>query len=183
MKELVAIEDVTGSRWKESNDLYHPQIRVLDLKEAIAGGWLEEVNSPKRLGHIKSSFDKDLLKLSEEAPNITLNVEGVMPRKIELWLWVMFALGLQSTGLLFLALASYHWHWSKSSLPVKQYAYPCFYFGPSKRSPSKILRILRIQRACTVSDQSFSPYLLFNSIGNKTIRTSRLEPTHISRFR
>lgn len=217
IKEIIVVEGVPTPEQEHQQDGYQqsPQphesrIQVLSLKEAILGGWLEssELRAFKNVRGNTTYFEEEVQKLSDQAPNITLNVEGATSNTVELWLWVTFGSALQLIGLLFPALISYHWNWSKGSKPAQRYAYPCFLIGssaiilgmilcshviegitaettfaPSKHPPSKILRILRIQRACTVSDQTFPSYMIFNSINNKTIRTSRLESTRVSRFR
>jgi hypothetical protein len=217
IKEIIVVEGVPTpeqehqqDEYQQSPQPYKPRIQALSLKEAILGGWLEssELRAFKNFRGSTTHFEEKVQKLSDQAPNITLNVEGATSNTVELWLWVTFGSALQLIGLLFPALISYHWNWSKGSYPVRRYAYPCFLIGssaiilgmilcshviegitvettfePSRHPPSKILRILRIQRACTVSDQTFPSYMIFNSIDNKTIRTSRLESTRVSRFR
>ncbi|KAF7532962.1 hypothetical protein G7054_g7472 [Neopestalotiopsis clavispora] len=42
------------------------------------------------------------------------------------------------------------------------------------RSPAAKMQVVRLQRACTVSDQHFSSYAIFNDEDNHSIRTSRL---------
>ncbi|KAF3026588.1 hypothetical protein E8E14_014233 [Neopestalotiopsis sp. 37M] len=48
------------------------------------------------------------------------------------------------------------------------------YFGLHESSLRNDMQIVRLQRACTVSDQHFSSYAIFNEKGNHVIRTSRL---------
>jgi hypothetical protein len=217
IKEIIIVEGVHTSEqedqragYPKSSQTHDSRMQALSLKEAILGGWLEssDLRVMRNFRGSTTYFEEEVQKLSDQAPNITLNVEGATSNIVELWLWVTFGSALQLIGLLFPALISYHWDWSKGSQPVQRYAYPCFLIGstaiivgmilcshviegitvestftPSKDPPSKILRVLRIQRACTVSDQTFPSYIIFNSINNKTIRTSRLESTRVSRFR
>lgn len=185
MKELIIIKD-------EDKD-----IRVLDLEGAVAERWLRE-EQPWGI----HDLHMDAKNLATQAPNLALNIEGATSSRRELWLWAVVGILLQSTALTIPALATYYWKLAKASAPVQSYAYPCFVAGtcaiilgtmlcshvieaiteertfqPPIGKVGRIVQVLRLQKACKVSDQSFPPFLIYNKAGNHTIRTSRLRYT------
>lgn len=194
MKEMVLFWD-RGSRPK-----------VYDLASAFRENTVYDPNQP-RLPRGRDLADVD--KLSSQAPNIALNVEGSTSSKTELWIWVIVGVLLQSVALVFPALTTYVWRFPKASSHVQGYAYPSFLIGTlavilgtilcshviegvtversfvarrTSHVPTRV-QVFRLQKACRVSDQTFTPYLILNAPGNEVIRTSRLQVTDSSFFR
>ncbi|KAH7311891.1 hypothetical protein BKA65DRAFT_157187 [Rhexocercosporidium sp. MPI-PUGE-AT-0058] len=141
-------------------------------------------------------------KLLSSAPNIILNVDQAVAPRWELWLFAWIGIIVQLSVLVFGALTTYHWRFEKGGAPIALYGYPCTLAGTLTVSVGLLLcshviegstdecklelrnsdpmddpfrhRILRIQRACIVSEQHFSSYALFNSNTSNFLRTSRL---------
>lgn len=141
----------------------------------------------------------DLDALRDAAPNLALNVRNATAPSWELWCWAAFGILLQALALAFPSVTTYYWKWDKAGGAVPDYGYPCFFLGTvavvagmmacghviegittehefvaTKEGKDRGLRIVKIQKACTVSDQHFSSYALFNEKDNQSIRTSRL---------
>ncbi|KAF2199544.1 hypothetical protein GQ43DRAFT_112995 [Delitschia confertaspora ATCC 74209] len=180
-------------------------VQVLDLEGAVRGGWLHENVGPDQRATLP-----ELRTIDSQAPNIALNIEGSTATKNELWMWAGIGVLLQSVALVVPALATYYWKFRKASASVPRYAYPCFLIGASvvtigallcshviegiteerifepsgdsDHPPGEILYVVRLQKACTVSDQSFRPFLIYNQLGNKSIRTSRMKTTEDPQF-
>ncbi|KAF2011218.1 hypothetical protein BU24DRAFT_495443 [Aaosphaeria arxii CBS 175.79] len=192
-------------------------IQLVDLQHAVMKGWLQEENMPSRtmntgrggsapwselvsVSSSRASYFRDLKDLTEQNPNIALNIDSSTASRKELWTWAIFGVVLQSLALVVPGLATYLWKFPKASEPVQSYAYPCFLIGtcivnlglllcshviegvtlertfcPTPEGEDKILHIFRLQKACSVGDQSFQGFAIFNQPGNKTIRTSRLQ--------
>jgi len=158
--------------------------RVLDINAAVASEILETPVG-----------DDKVPDISNGAPNIALNVRNSTASPIELWIWAIAGTVLQCSALIFPAVTTYYLGWKKGSYAVAAYGYPCFAIGTfavvvgmilcgrviegsttehdfKLRNPQSA-RIMRLQRACTVSDQHFSSYAIFNSPNETRIRTSR----------
>lgn len=143
--------------------------------------------------------------LASQPPNIALNSEGSSSLKKELWWWAFIGIILQLAAIVFPALATYFWEFSKADSDVQDYAYPCFTAGTLavvfgvilcshviegvtdeatfEPTSSAVLQVTRLQLACTVSDQSFESFLIMNPLGNKQVRLSRLSIVRSSRLR
>lgn len=182
--------------------------KVYDLARAFREHMVYEPNQSVGASQEEEAL-ADVDKLSSQAPNIALNVEGSTSSKTELWICVIVGVLLQSVALVFPALATYVWKFPKASSHVQGYAYPSFLIGTLAvilgtilcshviegvtversfvaRRTSDIhtrVQVFRLQKACRVSDQTFAPYLILNAPGNEVIRTSRLQVTDSSFFR
>ncbi len=182
MKELVIVDN---SRARDRT-----KVQVLDLKQAVEEKYL------------RSDVDieaADLKQLSEEPPNLALNVKGSTASPSELWFWAVVGIVLQLICLIVPAMGTYYWQWSKGDRPVSAYAYPCFatgtiavvlglavcshviegstterQFTKSYRKGELIRGVLRLQKSCIVSDQRFSSYAILSPQDDTIIRTSRL---------
>lgn len=138
--------------------------------------------------------------LRDAAPNLALNVRNATAPAWELWTWAVLGVILQVIAVVVPGLATYHWQWTKAGTKLQNYGYPCSLIGtllvvfgtmacghviegvttehtfaPTDWGKKEgEVKILRLQRACTVSDQHFSSYAIFNNADNHSIRTSRL---------
>lgn len=139
--------------------------------------------------------------LENKAPNITLNVKGSVASGAELWAFAVFSTILQSLVLVVSALSVYIWQWRKGSNLVpqdRQYGYPCFLVGTIAVAAGLVIcshviegatteqiwqpvheegtnyQVVRLQKSCTVSEQQFDSYAIFNYSSDPLIRTSRL---------
>lgn len=161
---------------------------VYDLKSAINQNILANTNAEDNAVDI----------LTDAAPNLALNVRNATAGSRELWTWAAVGTILQIIGVVIPGIATYIWQWPKADVKVQSYGYPCFVVGTTlvvlgtmicghviegvtiehkftKHSAhAGKMQVLRLQRACTVSDQHFSSYAIFNDDGNHSIRTSRL---------
>jgi len=180
-------------------------LRVHDLVGAVREGVVYDFNQPPGLS--REYVLAGVNTLSSQAPNIALNVAKSTASKAELWIWATVGAFLQSVALVFPALTTYVWKFSKASSHIQGYAYPSFLvgtltvilgtvlcshviegvtvertFSPRKTSHQEI-QVFRLQKACRVSDQTFSPYLILNAPGNDVIRTSRLRVAESAFFR
>ncbi len=188
MKNLVIV--------KKSEYGGEPRTEVVDLATACRQRWLDSDG----LDISTTGSGKELDELSEAAPNLALNVKNATAPWWELWLWAAVGIALQAAALVVPLLATYRWEWKKAGVPVAPYGYPCFvagtilvivgvmfcghviegitterYFAARPESYAvEVTKIIRLQRACTVSDQHFSSYVISNSPGDLDIRTSRL---------
>jgi hypothetical protein len=144
----------------------------------------------------KDEEQKIIDKLLTSAPNIILNVPEAVAPTWELWTFAWLGILTQLAVLVFGALTTYHWKLPKAGKPIAGYGYPCTFLGTIAVSFGLLLcshviegstdecklqlwnaetrKILRIQRACSVSEQQFSSYALFNSDTSRYLRTSRL---------
>ncbi|KAI0168718.1 hypothetical protein BJ166DRAFT_464016 [Pestalotiopsis sp. NC0098] len=169
------------------------QGKVYDIQTAVDKGIMEDTGSGRHQENYLGS-------LREAAPNLALNVRNATAPAWELWTWAVVGVILQVIAVAVPALATYHWQWTKAGTKVQNYGYPCFLIGtllvvfgtmacghviegvtteytfaPTDWGKKKgEVKILRLQRACTVSDQHFSSYAIFNNADNHIIRTSRL---------
>jgi hypothetical protein len=182
LDEEVEINIASGTRWHQK------KTRILDIDSAVDK---RIVTTPDQLA------PNDLSNISNGAPNIALNVRNATASQTELLAWAVFGTILQLSALAFPAVTTYHMGWKKSGSDIAGYGYPCFATGTiavaigmilcgrviegsttendfqlSRRYPRA--QIMRLQKACTVSDQNFPAYAIFNSPTNLTLRTSRL---------
>lgn len=164
---------------------------VTDLQEAIDS---KVIRNSSRTG-FHNQKPSELRQLADAAPNLALNVKSVS--SLELRIWAAVAILLQSVALAVPALATYHWRWPKGSNPVADYGYPCFFAGSVLLMSGLVLcghviegvttehhfmpvegkcsyEVVRLQRACTVGDQHFKSFALFNPPGDPSIKTSRM---------
>jgi hypothetical protein len=160
--------------------------------------------SSRYLGWILKSREQhdlspeELHKISNEPPSLTLNAQRPSVGPLELWIWVSCGLLLQLGVLAVPALTQYHWKWTEGGGPVAAYGYPCFLIGTlavivgllgcshiiegtttERRfrpgdGQDGITYVVRLQRSCTVSEQHFPSYAIFNPKSDKSIQTSRL---------
>ncbi|RYO88649.1 hypothetical protein DL763_005923 [Monosporascus cannonballus] len=135
--------------------------------------------------------------LNNAPPNLALNITNATASADELWRWAVLGILLQLVGLIIPGLTTYYWHWTKAGTPVQSYGYPCFLIGSvfvilgvlgcghviegktvehefDKGEKALQYRIIRLQGACTVSDQHFPSFAILNAVGDTTLRTSRL---------
>lgn len=103
-------------------------ICVLDLQEAVADGWLQETSANRHDGN-KAKYAEGITRLSNEAPNLALNIKDCTLSKTQLRLWALFGILLQSATLILPGLATYRWKWTKEGSSVASYAYPFFLVG------------------------------------------------------
>ncbi|KAK0634196.1 hypothetical protein B0T14DRAFT_87254 [Immersiella caudata] len=170
-------------------------IVVLDLAKAFSQGLL----SSHGLRAGDASTAKLLGELSEAAPNLALNVKNATATTWELWLWASVGVILQATAMAVPGVSTYFWQWEKAGVPVPQYGYPCFlvgtlmvivgviacghviegittehYFSVQAKRGLAVDKIVRLQSSCTVSDQHFTSFAIYNSEDDLEIRVSRL---------
>ena len=139
--------------------------------------------------------------LENKAPNITLNVKGSVASRVEIWTFAILGAILQSLVLVMSAFSVYHWKRKSGSNLVpedRQYGYPCFVVGTIAVVAGLVLcshviegttteqiwrpvheegtkyQVVKLQKYCTVSEQQFDSYAIFNSASDPLIRTSRL---------
>jgi hypothetical protein len=162
--------------------------KVYDLSSAMKSRILEDTDSEV------NAVDT----LTDAAPNLALNVRNATAGSRELWTWAALGTFIQTIGVVIPGIATYVWQWPKADVKVQTYGYPCFVVGTTlvvlgtmicghviegvttehkftkHHDHTGNLQVLRLQRACTVSDQHFSSYAIFNDEGNHSVRTSRL---------
>jgi hypothetical protein len=183
MKDIILLDEeiqIAGAR---------QPTRVLDISSAVTNKILE-------LEQPSSLTDDEISDISNGAPNIALNVRKSTVSPRELLAWAVFGTMLQLSALVFPAVSTYHMGFKKGGSDIAAYGYPCFAAGTIavivgvifcgrviegstaehnfKVVGSREVQIMRLQRACTVSDQHFSSYAIFNSPNDLTLRTSRL---------
>ena len=170
-------------------------LSVLDLASAFESGLLSSQSLP--VGDAATA--KLLSELSEAAPNLALNVKNATAPAWELWLYASVGVVLQTTAMAVPFLSTYFWQWDKGGAPVPQYGYPCFligtllvilgviacghviegittehYFSAEAKDGVVVDKIVRLQRPCTVSDQHFTAFAIYNREDDSEIRFSRL---------
>ena len=197
MKDLVLLEEP-----QTVNVAHHvggagrlDHTRVLDINTAVTSGIFEKPSS--------LPLDQ-IPDVSNGAPNIALNVRNSTASSTELWIWAIIGTALQISAIAFPALTTYHLRWEKGASPIAAYGYPCFATGTvavvvgmifcgrviegsttehefTRKTPPKTplkkprtAQVMRLQKACTVSDQHFPSFAIFNSAEDCRIRTSRL---------
>lgn len=165
----------------------------------IATGMSKQLIESHDFNHLSITQETAYLEtLRDAAPNLALNVRNATAPSWELWCWAAFGILLQALALTFPGVATYYWKWDKAGSSVPNYGYRCFFLGTvcvmagmmacghviegitteheflaTKKGKDRGLRIVKIQKTCTVSDQHFSSYVLFNERDNQSIRTSR----------
>ncbi|KAF2497800.1 hypothetical protein BU16DRAFT_325830 [Lophium mytilinum] len=170
--------------------------RVLGLVDACSKKYLRE--APNQIVKDMQTYSSVALsELANGAPNITLNIRGSTVSKYELWFYTALGIVCQTVALVIPALGTYYWNWPKGDFPAPSYGYPCYAIGSGliiaglvfcshiieastseqdfiRNKPEPTMQVLRLQRACTVSDQHFGSYAIFNAPGDVCLRTSRL---------
>ncbi|KAK3321371.1 hypothetical protein B0T19DRAFT_466722 [Cercophora scortea] len=152
----------------------------------------------KRRGH--QPTETAVRALRNTAPNLTLNVKAAIVSSSELWQWAGIGVLVQLAALIYPAYPTYYLSWTlKDGAPPTKYGYPFFVIGtlmlvsgmiacghiiegittehhlaPRSGAAAQIKQVLRLQRFCTVSDQRFSSFAIFNSPGDLNIRVSQL---------
>ncbi|KAH7084761.1 hypothetical protein BKA63DRAFT_2219 [Paraphoma chrysanthemicola] len=203
MKDLILLEEsvhinVIGNRNHRQPGALTEPTRVLDISTAVTA-------------HILSKPDalpeEEVPAISNGAPNIALNVRSSTASSKELVVWAMIATLLQTSALVFPAITTYHLGWRKGGAAIARYGYPCFATGTmavivgmifcgrviegsTTEHEFKLLssqslsgaQVMRLQKACTVSDQHFMSYAIFNSPADSSIRTSRRNRMSYSRM-
>lgn len=182
MKDIILLEK---AEYFNEPRLTEPT-RVLDINTAVARGVL-----------LNTTAETDeIADITNGAPNIALNVHNSTASPKELVIWAIISILLQFSALAFPAITTYYLGWKKAGLRVPAYGYPCFAIGTiaivigmifcgrviegsttehdfELQIPKQSVKIMRLQKACTVSDQRFSSYAIFNSSNDTRIRTSR----------
>jgi len=175
-------------------------LAVLDLAAAFQGDLL----SSHGLQAEDAGTAKLLSELSEAAPNLALNVKNATAPAWELWLWASVGVVLQATAIAAPGVSTYFCQWEKAGVPVPQYGYPCFlvgilgviscghviegittehYFSVKASDGLAVDKIVRLQSSCTVSDQHFSSFAIYNSEDDSEIRFSRLNKPEERNYR
>ena len=170
------------------------RMKVLDIATAVEDGVLHSE------GDIP---DKILAELANAAPNLALNVKNATAPQWLLWLCAALGCFLQAAALVIPGLATYFWGWEKAGLPVASYGYPCYLIGSLlvisgvavcghviegvttehyfNTNPERwMTTVVRLQRSCTVSDQHFSSFAIFNEFFDLQVRASRLNDNDYS---
>jgi len=179
-------------------------LAVLDL----AAAFQDDLLSSHGLQAEDAGTAKLLSELSEAAPNLALNVKNATAPAWELWLWASVGVVLQATAIATPGVSTYFWQWEKAGVPVPQYGYPCFlvgtllvilgvipcghviegittehYFSVKASDGLAVDKIVRLQSSCTVSDQHFSSFAIYNSEDDSEIRFSRLNKPEERNYR
>ncbi|KAH7094410.1 hypothetical protein FB567DRAFT_585784 [Paraphoma chrysanthemicola] len=193
MKELVLLEESVQFDLGLTEPSLTEPTRVLDISAAVTAGVLSKPNALP---------EEEVPAISNGAPNIALNVRNSTVSSTELTVWAFIATLLQLSALVFPAITTYHLEWRKGGSAIARYGYPCFATGTiavivgmifcgrviegsTTEHEFKLLskglgsgaQLMRLQKACTVSDQHFMSYAIFNSPDDLNIRTSRLNRT------
>jgi hypothetical protein len=196
MKDLVLMEEPVktgigfGRRRRYTSGPETEDTRVLDINSAVH----IDILSPGLL-----MDDEHLVQISNGAPNIALNVRKSTASTKELVVCATLGTILQIGALVFPGVTTYHLKWTKGGSPIAGYGYPCFAIGTLAVTVGMIFcgrviegsttehefamrgvkegtqpQLMRLQKACTVSDQHFPSFAIFNSPKDLRIRTSRL---------
>lgn len=194
----IGVNSRRGRRRPYARDAETEPTRVLDITSAVSNNILTS-------RHIE---DEELINISNGAPNIALNVRNSTASPRELIAFAVVGTLLQLGGLVFPAVTTYYLKWTKGGSAIAGYGYPCFATGTAAVIVGMIfcgrviegsttehefglsgrdlrlggVQIMRLQRACTVSDQHFPSYAIFNSPEDIRIRTSRLNRVDYSRM-
>lgn len=191
MKDLILLENpitIDNPRQSTQDETIESK-RVLD----IASAYSNRILAPNDID------EEDLINISNGAPNIALNVRNSTASRKELIALAVVGTVLQIGGLIFPAITTYFLKWRKGGSAIAGYGYPCFATGTiavivgvvfcgrviegsttehefdlSRSRDTGRVQVMRLQRACTVSDQHFPSYAIFNSPQDSRIRTSRL---------
>jgi hypothetical protein len=137
--------------------------------------------------------------LTTIAPSLTFTVPGININLKTMWALSIVAVVLQVCIIMIPALATYLWKWPRKDVAVAHYAYGCYaagtvltflglfccgyvversteeytFYPHGEDDKPRVSRILRVQLACNVGSQEFSPYAILNDPADMTIRTSR----------
>ena len=171
------------------------QIYIGDLSDAYNRGVLMSDAE----GYSKTPNKKLAERLTNQPPNLTLNVHGALPGSGELWAFAMVGIALQFVAVAIPALMTYYWGKSKNTKAVEDYAYPTFLLGTCLLVVSMALcsyiieattveqvftptdgytvkNVFRLQLEQNMGDQPFKAYVILNHAEDKGIRTSRYDP-------
>lgn len=196
----------------------HGNKSVNDLAQSLDKGHYEKIKDNSRLtrkldashvgaaeGDEKQHYadeDRETAHLIEnKAPIITLNVQGSVASRAEMWNFAILGTVLQAFVLGISALSVYSWKWKisgNSLLQYGHYGFPCFSVGTIAVIVGLVLcshiiegttteqtwqpiheegtsyQVVKLQKCCTVSEQQFDSYAIFNSASDPLIRVSRL---------
>lgn len=171
--------------------------RIFDISKAVAA-WIIVENELVDYTPLKDKTlnHEAIDELSNGAPNIALNIQNSVTSPQELLMWAIVATILQAGALGFPAVATYSLKWNQGNGAIKTYGYPCFVTGTlavvigiifcgrviegstTEHDFSLIPRVngsvMRLQRSCRVSDQTFKSYAILNSTQDSKIRVSRV---------
>jgi hypothetical protein len=189
MKDIILLRETNGllSHSSISTSSTFVGTLIFDINGAIAEYILQRPESLTK---------EEISDISNGAPNIALNVRNSTVSKRELLAWTVFGTILQISALAFPAVSTYYMDFKKGGSNIAAYGYPCFATGTIaiivgvilcgrviegsttehdfEARLSKKVQFMRLQKACTVSDQHFSSYAIFNSPDDVILRTSRL---------
>ncbi|KAL4886521.1 hypothetical protein BJY04DRAFT_213283 [Aspergillus karnatakaensis] len=138
-----------------------------------------------------------------QAPNLTLSVSNATTPPLATWFFATVGMTVQVSVIVVAGLVTYHWQIPPQGSTIVGYGFPLFVTGTvvlcagiflcsyivethTRETNFKPLhdtldlRIIRIQRACTVGDQRYGSYAIMNGEENNTLRTSRINepPNH-----
>jgi hypothetical protein len=171
------------------------QGEVMGIEGALERG----LYGPERLWY-KTRFD-----LVSGAPNLALNIQD--PKRLALETWVLAVAGhlLQLAVFAVAWLATYRWQLSEVSPDGRSYGYPLYVSGTTLQSAGVLgsayaiqaatiehylryqenqrtgktdVAVVRLQQACTVGDQDFQSFAIFNAFDNPNILFSRRAENH-----
>jgi hypothetical protein len=158
-----------------------------------------ELYGPQRLGY------QTVDSLGSGAPNLALNVQD--PKRLTLETWVLAVAGhlLQLAVFAVAWLTTYRWQLSEVSPDGRSYGYPLYVSGTTLQSAGVLgcayaiqaatieyylryqgnqrtgktgVAVVRLQQACTVGDQDFQSFAIFNAFDNPNILFSRQAEDH-----
>jgi hypothetical protein len=105
MKELIVVTD-------------RSRLRVLNLREAVTDGWLCDARRSFFGDHSLDVYNEELGELenlSEQAPNLALNIEGAVSPSRELWTYAGIGALLQTVAIVIPAISTFIWKFPKAS--------------------------------------------------------------------
>jgi len=96
------------------------------------GKWFEQqtksrtatYSEEKSVQGVEKSAKRSSLSPKSSPPSILLNYHSASGSRLELWMVAAAGLVLQSVVLIFGALVTYKWQWTKAGAPVASYGYP-----------------------------------------------------------
>jgi hypothetical protein len=180
------------------------------LAEAVLKGryapkfFLEERNASIQSWYGMESFSEEKKviaeRLSQEAPNLTLNIRHARAKKFEARLFAIFGILLQALVLAVTGLGAYYWEWQNRGRVPARYGFPCFAVGtagvilgificsyvvdaatveeefcpvPASGFLDSDYRVIRLQIHSKVGQQDFPAYAIVCDENDPLIRTSR----------
>lgn len=178
-------------------------LRLLNVRDAIKSDLI--------IGHHHHD-PEELESINKTASSLSLNVQGTVIPKWEMWFWTIGGFVAYLFTLAFPGLATFYWKWTrKGGATVPVYAYWCFLSGslalmigllacacvvkaathqvtfwPQTRYGTQapvIQQVIRLQLKCQVGSQDFPACVILNKSDNLVIRTSRLSRTFQSKSR